>query len=515
MADPRSQSQPDGVDGPSEVVDHGAFVWTDGDWRGFRLEEAILYELHVGTFDDGSFAGVARRLPELKALGVGAIELMPLASFDGGRGWGYDGSFPFSVHQEYGGPQELKALVNAAHSHGIGVILDIVYNHFGPTGTVLTEFGPYLNKTSDTPWGHAVNFDGEDSHEVRRFVVDNASYWLNAYHIDGLRLDAVHAILDNSEVSILSELEAAVSRCSQAAGRRLWLIAEHEDTEEALVAPASQGGIGMDAVWNDPVHHAIHAAVTGERFGYYRPWGSIGQVAASLEARSPGDDGAATNRSVGPCPSQFVSFSQNHDQIGNRPKGDRLSTIVGVDAAITAAALILLGPGTPLVFMGEEWAASTPFPYFCGPRNTELDEAVRQGRRREFPAVASDESADPLTEATFVSACLDWEERDQEPHSSALALFSRLIALRKLWPDLGSDAPTQVRYDESRRWLVMKRGRIDVVTNLGIEPIDLVRTGIQLPLTDGKKNGPFALPPWSFMVIGPGPDSRTILLRSD
>lgn len=509
LADPRSARQPDGVHGPSEVVDHEHHPWTDGRWPGFDLDRAVLYELHVGTFADGSFAGVVDRLPELVALGVDALELMPVASFDGEHGWGYDGVFLYAVHEPYGGPDGLKALVDAAHAAGLGIVLDVVYNHLGPTGNVLTSFGPYLTDRHRTPWGDAVNFDGREAHEVRRFVLDNARYWFDRFHVDGLRLDATHAIVDHSPVPILRQLAEEASEWSARDGRKAWLIAEHEAIDERLVMAPEAGGAGLDAVWDDPVHHAVHALLTGERDGYYRSWGTVGDVARVLVRHCTRDDAAGAG-SV--RPDRFVTFDQNHDQVGNRASGERLHHLVGTELGRVAAALVLLGPGVPMLFMGEEWSASTAFPYFCGERSRPLDEAVRRGRLEELAAFGWTWVPDPVSPATMECARLRWDERAEPPHADSLDWYRRLIDLRRTRPELSSAAPAASAYDEEARWVRLCRSGLVVAANLGenevVVPLPRVPSGtareVLLASTPvGLDTQAVRLPPRSAAVVGP------------
>ncbi|MDQ3757558.1 MAG: malto-oligosyltrehalose trehalohydrolase [Actinomycetota bacterium] len=404
-ADPRSPSQPQGVFGPSAVVDHDAFEWTAHDWQGFDLATAVLYELHVGTFTPpGTFDGVIDKLDHLVDLGVTAVEVMPVAEFPGDRGWGYDGVNLYAPHHAYGGPDGLKRLVDACHRRSLGVVLDVVYNHLGPAGNHLAEFGPYFTDRFETPWGDAVNFA---EHEVRRFVVDNALMWLRDYRIDALRLDAVHAIHDDSDPHILQQLAAE-------AGPGKHLIAESE-----TIVPRLTREYGLAAQWHDEFHHAVHVALTGERSGYYEPFVGIPDIAAAVEAAQP--------------PERFVVFAQNHDQVGNRAVGERLSHLVTEEQARMAAALVLSSRSVPLLFQGEEWAASTPFQYFTDHADPELGRAVSEGRRSEFGAFGwkPEDVPDPQDPATFERSRLDWSEPAREPHAGMLRWYRELIALRR------------------------------------------------------------------------------------
>jgi maltooligosyltrehalose trehalohydrolase len=379
--------------------------------------------------------------------------------------------------------------VDAAHARGLGVILDVVYNHLGPTGAYLHELGPYFSEHHRTPWGAGLNVDGEDSDEVRRFVIDNAVRWLRDHHLDGLRLDAVHALADSSATHLLAEMADDVRALSAHLGRPLWLIAENDTNDPQLVRAREAGGMGLDAVWADDLHHALHVLLTGERRGYYEGYGSVADLANALTHVHVYDGGwspshrARRGARVGDLPrDRFVICSQNHDQIGNRAAGDRLVHLVGVELAKLAAAIVLLAPETPLLFMGEEWGASTPFPYFVGERGDELDDAVRDGRRREFAALGwqGDEVPDPVDRATFEAARLRWDELAQQPHAELLEWYRSLLALRRTEPALTDPRAgrAHVRFDEAERWLVLSRGPIDVAVNLA-------ETATQLPVGDG------------------------------
>ena len=423
--DPRSPWQPSGIDGPSRVVDHGAFAWTDAGWRGVELSTAVLYELHVGTFTpEGTFDAVVGKLDHLVDLGVDAIELLPVAEFSGDRGWGYDGVDLYAPHHAYGGPDGLKRLVDACHGRGIGVVMDVVYNHLGPAGNHLSKFGPYFTSSHQTAWGDAVNFDGEGSDEVRAFVIDNALMWLRDYHCDGLRLDAVHAIVDDSPVHVLEELAARVAELD----RPRFLVAEDEREDARVVRARARGGHGIDAVWADDWHHALHTVLTGENAGYYAEFGSLDQLATALgEAwvrRPPPDDLHA---------GQFVICTQNHDQVGNRAAGERLSQLVGPDALRYAAALLLTSPFVPMLFMGEEWGASTPFRYFTDHADPALAKAVSEGRRSEFRDFGWDPAdvPDPQDPATFEASKLRWDEVERGDHAALLEWYRTLIARRR------------------------------------------------------------------------------------
>ena len=416
--DPRSRRQPDGIEGRSAVYDDDEFSWTDAGWSGFTLAGHVLYELHVGTFSpEGTFDGAITKLDHLVALGVDAVELMPLAASSGKHGWGYDGVDLFAVHEPYGGPDGLKRFVDAAHAAGIAVIVDVVYNHFGPTGNHLGEFGPYFTDRHQTPWGDAVNFDGDDSHEVRRFVLDNAVMWLRDFHADGLRLDAIHAIVDHSEPPIVTEIVQEVRALERELGRSCVVIAESEHANPDLVQPPPRGH-GLDAVWFDDWHHALHALLTGEREGYYADFGTVDDVVRAMTGRQP--------------PGSFIIATQNHDQIGNRARGERLSMLVSTAQVQMVAALLLTAPFVPMLFQGEEWAASTPFLYFTDHADPALATAVRDGRRAEFAAFGwkPEDVPDPQAPSTFAASVLDWSELERDEHAAVLQWYRELIALR-------------------------------------------------------------------------------------
>jgi maltooligosyltrehalose trehalohydrolase len=485
--DPRSQHQPLGIDGPSELVDHGSFPWIDRAWKGFTLSGSVLYELHVGTFsEEGTFEGAIEKLPHLVSLGVDAVELLPVCEFSGNRGWGYDGVDLYAPHHAYGGPEGLKRLVDACHAAGLGVIIDVVYNHLGPDGNYLPEFGSYFSDRHVTNWGPALNFDGCDSHEIRRFVIDNALMWLRDYHCDGLRLDAVHSIVDYSATHILEQLASEVKSLSAHLGRSLWLMPETDLNDPKFVRSTEAGGFGLDASWADEWHHALHAALTGETDGYYRDFGSIGLLAKALKQAWVYDGTWSSHRRRvhGRPPGQlggdrFIVATQNHDQVGNRALGERSSALMSRGRLKVAAALLLTSPFIPLLFMGEEWAASTPFQYFTDHSDPKLGKAVSEGRRREFSAFGWDpeEVPDPQDPATFERSKLDWAEADRGFHAEMLAWYRKLIVLRRRLPDLTDPRRDrlEVSYDEKARWLLLKRSDVLVAANLGKE---LVRVDI-------------------------------------
>ncbi len=478
--DPRSAWQPEGIDGPSVLVDHGAFAWSDRDWAGFELSTAVIYEMHIGTFSEqGTFDGAIEHLPDLVDLGVRAVEVMPVAEGSGTRGWGYDGADLWAPHRSYGGPEGFKRFVDACHMNGLGVVLDVVYNHLGPAGNYLSEFGPYFTDRYRTPWGWAVNLDGEGSYGTRDFVISNALMWLSDYHIDGLRLDAVHAVFDEGALHILEELSAEVERLATELGRDLWLIAESDRNDPRICRSRQQHGYGVDACWDDDFHHALHTVLTGESEGYYMDFGRISQLAKAFRDGYVFDGQFSEfrqrhhGRPAGDLPGQsFVCCLQDHDQIGNRAFGERTSALVGPDLLKVGAALVLLSPFVPMLFQGEEWGASTPFLYFTDHQDPDLGQAVKDGRRREFPTLAGTEVPDPQDLTTFLRSKLDWSEPGREPHRELLEWHRRLVALRRQEPDLGSGDRKQVTtaYDEEARWLVVRRGRFSIVANFAEVP---------------------------------------------
>ncbi len=483
--DPRSPWQPHGVHGPSRAVDHDAFVWTDQGWRGRSWRDCVVYELHVGTFSAaGTLAGAVEHLDHLVDLGVGAVELLPVTAFPGTRGWGYDGVDLFAVHEAYGGPEALKRFVDACHRAGIAVVIDVVYNHLGPDGNYLGEFGPYFTDRHRTPWGDAVNYDGAGSDEVRRFVVDNALMWLRDYHCDGLRLDAVHAIVDTSAIHLLEEIAGAVHDLADALDRELWVIAESDLNDPRVVNDASHGGYGCDAQWSDDFHHALHATLTGETSGYYMDFGRVEDVARSLRNVLVNPGGYSPfrqrrhGRPVGDLPrTRFLGYLQNHDQVGNRAQGERSAALMSTGRVQIAAALVLLGPFVPMLFAGEEWAASTPFQYFTDHQDAELGRLVSDGRRREFASFGWEPAdvPDPQDPATFERSKLRWDEMIRHPHDTVLGWHRELIALRAATPAMrsGDRSDVTVEFDEGARWLVMSRAGIVVACNWGDGPAEL------------------------------------------
>lgn len=481
--DPRSLWQPDGVHGLSRVYDQSAFQWSDAEFRATPLASAILYELHVGTFTpEGTLDAAIEKLEYLKQLGVTHVELMPVAAFDGEHGWGYDGVALFAVHEPYGGPDALKRFVAAAHATGLAVILDVVYNHFGPSGNYTGKFGPYTTNSHHTPWGGAVNLEDPWSAEVRRFFCDNALMWMRDFHCDGLRLDAVHAFVDRSAVHFLEQLAMETEALEAALGRPLVLIAESDLNDPRIVTPREAGGYGFDAQWSDDFHHALFTVLAREpQAGYYADFGGLAQLATSLE-RTFVYEGQYSQyrrhhhgRSAAHLPQdRFLGYIQNHDQVGNRAIGDRVQESIGFDRAKIAAALVLTAPFVPLIFQGEEWAASSPFQFFADHQDPGLAQAVSQGRKREFQAFGWDPAKipDPEKRETFERSKLRWDEMEREPHAEMLAWYRDLIALRRSTPALHNAEPggTRVNFNEPEHWLIVHRGAIQVMCNLGGEP---------------------------------------------
>ena len=518
LPDPRSPWQPEGMDGPSRLVDHGEFPWTDDGWQGAHLASSVLYELHVGTFTpEGTFEAAIAKLDHLVDLGVGAVELMPVAEFPGRRGWGYDGVCLYAPHHAYGGPDGLKRLVDACHRRGIGVILDVVYNHVAPGGERMGRFGPYFGGAV-TPWGPAFNLDGPGSDEVRAFLVDNALGWLEHYHCDGLRLDAVDAMVDTSAVHLLEQLAEEVADAAARLGRALVLIAESDANDPRLVRRREGGGYGMDAQWSDDFHHALHAVLTGEGDGYYVDFGTVGHLARAFERGFvyTGQYSRYRQRSHGRLDPElsghrFVVYLQNHDQVGNRARGERTGALVPLGRLEVGAALVLTSPFVPLLFQGEEWGATTPFQYFTDHGDPRTGRAVLEGRLREFAPFGwrAEDLADPEGQATFERSKLRWEERDHEPHRRLLGWHRELLRLRRRVPELCDGRLDRVRtaYDEAGRWLVVDRGAVVTACNLGDRGQVLRLSGDVLLGSDGvRRVGPSALllPPDTVAILRAG-----------
>ena len=478
LPDPRSAWQPSGIHGPSRTIDHKAFEWSDGGWQAGPLSSAVIYELHVGTFTPaGNFLSVISKLDYLSDLGVTHIELMPVNEFSGTRGWGYDGVDLYAPHHAYGSPDDLKQLVNACHGRGMAVILDVVYNHLGPAGNYLGRFAPYFTDRHSTPWGDAVNFDGPDSDEVRRFICENALMWLRDYHFDGLRLDAIHALIDTSATHILQQLALDVAQLQAQSGRHLVLIAESDLNDPRVVRSCEIGGYSIHAQWSDDFHHSLHAVLTQEQDGYYADFGSFADFAKALTHAFVYNGcysdfrrrrhGSPPRGLSGHC---FLGYLQNHDQIGNRAKGERIGHLISLGRVKIGAALVLTAPFIPMLFQGEEWGTTSPFLYFTDHEDSELGRLVTEGRRREFAAFGghAEDVPDPQARATFERSKLDWDESNVSPHAGLVDWYRRLISLRRQIPSLCDGLLDQVKtdFDESAKWFVMRRGPVAVACNL-------------------------------------------------
>ncbi len=485
--DPASRHQPEEVHGPSQVADP-EFPWEDQGWCGLPLKDFVIYELHVGTFTaEGTFDAVIPRLPELKDLGVSAVELMPVAQFPGSRNWGYDGVYPFAVQESYGGPQGLKRLVNACHRQGLAVLLDVVYNHLGPEGNYLRDFGPYFTPGSRTPWGEALNFDGPHSEEVRRFFIENALNWVTDYHIDGLRLDSVDRILDQSAQPFLARLAQAVQARGEALNRRLYLMAESDLNDARFIRVPEAGGFGLDVHWNDDFHHALHRLLTGETEGYYEDYGRVGDLAKAFTDGFiyTGEFSLYRQRRRGSAcrelpASRFLVFGQNHDQVGNRLYGERLGALVPFEALKLAAGAVLLSPFIPLLFMGEEYGDPAPFQYFVSHGDADLIEAVRRGRKEEFAGFAWEgEPPDPQAEETFERSRLNWALRLEGKHRSLSEFYRELLRLRREQPALAalSKEHLEAVSFEGPQVLLVRRGageeQICTIMHFGRSPATL------------------------------------------
>jgi len=488
--DPRSPYQPHGVDGLSHSIIHENFVWTDTAWQAPPLSSAVIYELHIGSFTPrGTFDAAIEKLDHLVDLGVTHVELMPVNEFSGEYGWGYDGVGLYAPHHAYGAPESLKRLVEACHLKHLAVILDVVYNHFGPVGNYWAKYGPYQKYNFSTPWGPAINFDDAHSDEVRRFFCDNALMWIRDYHFDGLRLDALHAIVDNSAEPFIEQLSEEVQKLEAQLGRHLVLIAENDRNDPRFLWSQGRGGFALHAQWNDDFHHALHTVLTGETADYYSDFGTLADLCKALQQAYVYDGRYSPfrKRRQGRAPlgldgSRFLAYLQNHDQIGNRPLGERSSHLLSAGRLKVAAALILTSPFLPMFFQGEEWGATTPFLYFSDHRDPALADKVREGRRREFPAVAGKAEAipDPQAPETFARSKLDWQELSQPRHAELFEWHKRLIRLRRVNPSLcdGRMEGVSASFDERERCVRLERGPWSIVCNLGLTPLTA-------PLRDG------------------------------
>ena len=516
LPDPRSARQPDGVHERSQLWDPAAATWTDAGWAGRSIEGSVIYELHTGTFTAaGTFDSVIDKLDYLVDLGVDFVELMPVNAFSGTHGWGYDGVLWFAVHEPYGGPDGLVRLVDACHARGLGVLIDAVFNHFGPSGNYLPRFGPYLSPVA-SPWGEGVNVAGPGSDEVRRYVIDCALRWMRDFHADGLRLDAVHALSDNTAVHILEELAAETDALSAELGKPLSLIAESDLNDPRLITPRNLGGYGLTAQWDDDLHHAIHTAVSGERQGYYADFGSMAALAATLRngyfhAGSYSSfrgrrHGRPLDTALIPA-TRLLAYTCTHDQVGNRATGDRPSQNLDPGQLAIKAALALGSPYTAMLFMGEEWASSRPFQFFSSHPEPDIARATAEGRKAEFAAHGweADEVPDPQDPLTFQHSKLDWEEPGRPGHSEMHAFYRSLIRLRRTEPDLGDPWLDHlgVDFDEEQRWIVLRRGTVASVCNLADAPATSPVTGRLLLQWGDSATGPdsTALPGHSVAVL--------------
>ena len=521
--DPRSLLQPHGVHGPSLLYDQTAFHWDDATWQGPPLSSAILYELHIGTFTpEGTFDAAIEKLPYLFDLGVTHIEVMPVAEAAGGHGWGYDGVDLFAVNHCYGGPDGLKRFVNACHMQGLAVLLDVVYNHFGPVGNYTGKFGPYVTDKHHTPWGDAINFEDSGSDQVRRFFFDNAMMWMREFHVDGLRLDAIHEMIDRSAVHFLEELSAQVSNLSATLGRRFVLIAESDLNNPLIVTPIEAKGFGMDAQWSDDFHHALFTLLHPEQGGYYDDFGTFAALAKAIKQIFVYDGGYSVYRRRrhgrpvdGLSAHHFVCCIQNHDQVGNRAMGDRLEQLIGPERSKVALGILLTAPCIPLLFQGEEFAASTPFLYFADHEDPEMAKRVAQGRKKEFSAFGWDESRIPDPEAleTFHNSRLNWSEAGEGIHADILEWTRKLTHLRRSCASLndGDRGHITVSFNEETKWLRMDRQSVSVLANLGAEtavfdtdtrPCLLLASNPAASVDGGK----VSVPPDSIAILGAEPE---------
>ena len=490
LPDPRSARQPDGVHRRSQLWDPAGMQWTDAGWTGRSIEGSVIYEMHVGTFTpEGTFDAAIAHLDYLVDLGVDFVELMPVNAFNGTHGWGYDGVLWYAVHEPYGGPDGLVRLIDACHGRGLGVLIDAVFNHFGPSGNYLPRFGPYLSSVSN-PWGEGVNLSGPGADEVRRYILDCALRWMRDFHADGLRLDAVHALVDNTAVHLLEELAAETDALSVTLARPLSLIAESDLNDPRLITPRDRGGYGLTAQWDDDIHHAIHTAVSGERQGYYADFGSMAALAATLRGGyfHAGTYSSFRGRRHGrpldtaliPA-TRLLAYTCTHDQVGNRATGDRPSQNLDNGQLAIKAALALGSPYTAMLFMGEEWGSSRPFQFFSSHPEPELATATAEGRKAEFADHGwdADDVPDPQDPETFLRSKLDWSEAGRGEHARLLEFYRGLIRLRHTDPDLADPwlGHLEVDVDEDDRWIVLRRGRVVIACNLGEDEASVPAAG--------------------------------------
>jgi maltooligosyltrehalose trehalohydrolase len=515
LPDPRSPRQPDGVHERSQLWEPSQATWTDGGWTGRSIEGAVIYELHVGTFTtEGTFDAAIEKLPYLTELGVDFVELMPVNAFGGSHGWGYDGVLWFAVHEPYGGPDGLVRLVDACHARGLGVLIDAVFNHLGPSGNYLPQFGPYMSKGSN-PWGESINIADADSDEVRNYILDCALRWMREFHADGLRLDAVHALVDTTAVHILEELSTETESLASELGRPLSLIAESDRNDPRLITPRDRGGYGMTAQWDDDLHHAIHTAVSGERQGYYADFGSLETLANTLRHGyfHAGTYSSFRHRRHGrpldtatiPA-TRLLAYTLTHDQVGNRAIGDRPSQNLDFGQLAVKAALVLGSPYTAMLFMGEEWGSSSPFLFFSSHPEPELARATAEGRKAEFAEHGwdADEVPDPQDPKTFERSKLDWAEVEVGAHARLWNVYRDLISLRQREPDLADPWLNDLRidYDEQDRWIVLYRGALAIACNLGEAAATVPVTGAVVLAWDEPAVGETTvLPGHSFVVL--------------
>ncbi|KQY36685.1 malto-oligosyltrehalose trehalohydrolase [Nocardia sp. Root136] len=526
LPDPRSARQPDGVHGTSAVHDLDPTAWTDRNWTGRPLAGSVFYELHIGTFTpDGTFDAAIAHLDHLVTLGVTTVELMPVNAFDGTHNWGYDGVLWYAVQESYGGPDGLQRFVDACHARGLAVCLDVVYNHLGPCGNYLPRFGPYL-ATGRNTWGQSLNLDGPGSDAVRAYIIDNALRWLREFHIDALRIDAVHALVDRTATHLLAELTVETTALAAHLGRPLSLIAESDLNDPRLITPRAAGGYGLTGQWNDDLHHAVHTAVSGERQGYYADFGSLACLmhtlthgffhAATYSSFRGRTHGAPIPRDLVPG-SALLGYTCNHDQIGNRAIGDRPSDYLTPGQLAVKAALVLLSASTPMLFMGEEWGARTPFQFFTSHTDPVVAAATATGRRAEFAqhGWSSEEVPDPQDPATFTRSKLDWTEIGREPHARLLACYRGLLALRASRPEFTDPWLQRVwaDYDEAQRWFILRRGRISVVCNLAEDEVVIpVHGRVLLAWSPATESGAGTLiSGHSFAVLEEGDGAGTVV----
>jgi maltooligosyltrehalose trehalohydrolase len=519
LPDPRSPRQPAGVHDRSQLWEPAPQVWTDDGWSGRSVQGAVIYELHIGTFTPaGTFESAIEKLDQLVDLGVDFVEVMPVNAFSGTHGWGYDGVLWYAVHEPYGGPDGLVRFVDACHRRGLGVLIDAVFNHLGPSGNYLPRFGPYLSSASN-PWGEGINIADAQSDEVRRYIIDCALRWMREFHADGLRLDAVHALVDTTAIPILEELSAETEALAAQLGRPLSLVAESDLNDPRMITPRRDGGYGMTAQWDDDIHHAIHTAVSGERQGYYADFGSLATLATTLRngffhaatyssfrQRRHGRPLDTTEFSGVPA-TRLLAYTCTHDQVGNRALGDRPSQNLTYGQLAVKAALVLGSPYTTMLFMGEEWGASTPFQFFSSHPEPELARATAEGRKKEFADHGwdADDIPDPQDPQTFQRSKLDWSELDTGDHARLLRIYHDLIALRRSETDLADPWLEHliVDYDEDARWIVMRRSRLAVACNLGAEPVAVPFTGELVLYSDSPGVGDESteLAPYSFAIL--------------